>query len=279
MAVAMVAGMSVVRRDTNPRGGFSSWTLRWIKMKGNDMNWQNSEYGYESDDMGSLTVAQASVQSRASFLFKTYLHLVGAILLFVAIEVLFFSTPAIRDFGEMLLTTGRMAWLGIMVLFVVAATLANSLAHSERAAAVQYLGLGLYALIEAVIFLPILLLAEAVAPEAISQAAWATAIIFTLLTAAVLVTRQDFSFLRSLLFFASFALIAVAIAAMFFGTALMTFVIWFGIALACGYILYDTSNVIHYYRPDQYVAASLALFASVMLLFWYVLQLFISRRQ
>lgn len=249
------------------------------KERGRSMSWQNSEYGYESDDMGSLTVAQASVESRASFLLKTYLHLVGAILLFVAIEIAFFSTPAIVELGATLLTSGRIAWLGIVILFVVAATLANGLAHSERSAVVQYIGLGLYALIEAVIFLPLLLLAMAVAPGAISQAAWATAIIFVLLTVAVFVTRQDFSFLRTLLVFGTFALIAVIIASVFFGAALTTFIIWFGIALACGYILYDTSNVIHYYRPDQYVAAALALFASVMLLFWYVLQLFISRRE
>ena len=50
------------------------------------------------------------------------------------------------------------------------------------------------------------------------------------------------------------------------------------IALACGYILYDTSNVMLHYRVSQHVAAALALFASVALLFWYILQLFLSRR-
>jgi FtsH-binding integral membrane protein len=37
--------------------------------------------------------------------------------------------------------------------------------------------------------------------------------------------------------------------------------------------MYDTSNVLHHYRTDQYVAASLALFASVAMLFFYVLRL------
>jgi FtsH-binding integral membrane protein len=50
------------------------------------------------------------------------------------------------------------------------------------------------------------------------------------------------------------------------------------IALACGYVLYHTSNVLHHYRLGQHVAAALALFASVALLFWYILQLFMSRR-
>ena len=48
------------------------------------------------------------------------------------------------------------------------------------------------------------------------------------------------------------------------------------VVFACGYILYYTSNILHHYRTDQYVAAALALFASVALLFWYVLQIFMS---
>ena len=41
-------------------------------------------------------------------------------------------------------------------------------------------------------------------------------------------------------------------------------------------ILYDTSNIIHHYPEDRYVAASLELFASVALMFWYVLRIAIS---
>ena len=49
------------------------------------------------------------------------------------------------------------------------------------------------------------------------------------------------------------------------------------VAFAAAYILYYTSNILHHYRLDQHVAASLALFASVALLFWYILQLFMNR--
>ena len=50
------------------------------------------------------------------------------------------------------------------------------------------------------------------------------------------------------------------------------------IVFAGGAILYDTSNVLHEYPEDRHVAASLQLFASVMLLLWYVIRLFLSRR-
>jgi FtsH-binding integral membrane protein len=55
--------------------------------------------------------------------------------------------------------------------------------------------------------------------------------------------------------------------------------VWFSalmVVMACGYILYYTSNIMHQYRTDQYVAAALALFASVALLFWYVLRILMS---
>ena len=49
------------------------------------------------------------------------------------------------------------------------------------------------------------------------------------------------------------------------------------VAFAGAAILYDTSNVLHHYPEDRYVAASLQLFTSVALLFWYVLRIFLSR--
>lgn len=76
--------------------------------------------------------------------------------------------------------------------------------------------------------------------------------------------------------FAALGLIAVAI---LFGFNLGPIFTYAMIALACGYILYDTSNVLHHYRIGQHVAAALALFASVALLFWYILRLFMSNRE
>jgi hypothetical protein len=45
-----------------------------------------------------------------------------------------------------------------------------------------------------------------------------------------------------------------------------------------GSILYDTSNVLHHYPEDRYVAAALQLFASVALMLWYVIRLLMDRR-
>lgn len=83
---------------------------------------------------------------------------------------------------------------------------------------------------------------------------------------------------RSILYFGGLAALGLIVVAILFQFALGPIVTYAMIALACGYILYHTSNILHHDRIGQHVAASLALFASVALLFWYVLQLFLSRR-
>jgi FtsH-binding integral membrane protein len=89
----------------------------------------------------------------------------------------------------------------------------------------------------------------------------------------VMLTKADFSSWGPYLWWAGIASIGVVIAAMVFGFSTG---IWFSAAmvgLASAYILYDTSNILHRYRTDQHVAASLALFASVATLFYYLLRL------
>jgi FtsH-binding integral membrane protein len=77
--------------------------------------------------------------------------------------------------------------------------------------------------------------------------------------------------------FGFFAATGLIVCAILFNFALGPIFIYAMIALACASILYNTSEILHNYRTTQYVAAALGLFASVILLFWYVLQLFMSR--
>jgi FtsH-binding integral membrane protein len=106
-----------------------------------------------------------------------------------------------------------------------------------------------------------------------------TLTLFGGLTGVVFITRKDFSFLRSALMFGGFAALGLGFASVLFGFTLGMAFSYAMIALACGYILYDTSNVLRHYRTSQHVAAALALFAAVMLLFWYVLRIFLDRRR
>ena len=50
------------------------------------------------------------------------------------------------------------------------------------------------------------------------------------------------------------------------------------IGFAGAAVLYDTSNIIRYYPEDRYVSAAMQLFASIALMFWYVLRLLMGNR-
>ena len=115
-------------------------------------------------------------------------------------------------------------------------------------------------------------------PDVLPTAALTTLVLFGGLTGIVFITRKDFSFLKGILGVAMLGAVALIICSAIFGFSLGVLFSAAMVVLAGGYVLYYTSNVLHHYRTDQHVAASLALFASIALLFWYVLQIFMSRR-
>ena len=101
--------------------------------------------------------------------------------------------------------------------------------------------------------------------------------LFLGLTATVFLTRSDFSFLGPILAIGGFVALGFIIASAIFGFSLGSLFAFVMVAFAGTAILYNTSNVLHKYNPNQHVAASLTLFASIALLFWYILSIFSSR--
>ncbi len=136
----------------------------------------------------------------------------------------------------------------------------------------QYAGLALYVVAESVIFLPLLCLAAYYCDASvIPSAGILTLAVFGGLTVSVFITRKDYSFLRPILCVCSFLALGVIVAGILLHFPLGLFFAFAMVALMSGYILYDTSNVMLHYRTDQHVAASLALFASIATLFYYIL--------
>jgi len=219
---------------------------------------------------------RAAADERTDFITKTYLHLAGAIGAFVILETVLLNTPGIEKLIGLMLGS-QYGWLVVLGLFMVVSYIAESWARSAVSQATQYAGLALYVVAEAVIFAPLLYIAGRLDPGIIPTAGMATLVLFGVLTAVVMVTRKDFSFLRGILLFGGIAAMGLIVVAILGGFALGPIFTYAMIALACGYILYHTSNVLHHYRIGQHVAAALALFAAVALLFWYIIQLFMSR--
>jgi FtsH-binding integral membrane protein len=223
----------------------------------------------------SPIVSEASQIERTEFYKKTYLHVAFAILAFIVLETFLLNViPADVIYGMM---STSFVWLIFIGLFWVGSIVADKLAMS-MSREMQYLGLGFFALLEAIIFLPMIYMAIAYSGmELIMQAATVTLAMFGGLTALVFTSGYDFSFLRTGLIVGGFISIGLVVAGALFGFNLG---LWFSVGmvlLASGSILYQTSQIKNIYTTDQYVGAALQIFSSVMLLFWYVLRIFMSR--
>jgi len=226
---------------------------------------------------GPVLVAQAPADARTQFIRRTYLHLAGAIFAFAALEFILLQMP----FTESLVSTmvsGQYAWLIVLGLFMAGGYVANRWARSTTSLTTQYLGLGLYVVLEAIIVLPLLYIAQNYSdPSVIPTAGVLTLALFGGLTLTAFTTRIDFSFLQKGLMIAMFLAMGVIVAGILFSFTLGLFFSFAMVALAGGYILYYTSQIQYHYRTDQHVAAALALFASVALMFYYILRIFMSR--
>lgn len=222
-----------------------------------------------------MPVAGLDDNSRGTFVSRTYTHLFCAISAFVLLEIALFQSGLAEPIARTFMSG---SWLMVLGGFLVVAWIARYAAHNAASKAMQYAALTGYVLAEALIFVPLLYLANKFAPGTITSAAAVTFIGFGGLTLIAFFTRKDFSFLRGILCWGGIIALLLIIGGAIFGFQLGTYFSVGMVALAGCAILYDTSNIIHHYSEDRYVAASLELFASVALMFWYVLRIFMSRR-
>lgn len=227
-----------------------------------------------SDNANYLApVSSLSVEDRSTFIWRCYAHVVGAIVAFAAVEAyLIQSGIAARIAGPMINN-----WLLVLGGFMLAGWGAAHVAHKLVSKQAQYAAFAFFIVVEAIIFCPLLLRAAMMDPGMIDSAAGVTLLGCGGLIATAMITRKDFSFLRGLLVWGGILAMVGIVSSLLFGFALGT---WFSVGMigfAGAAVLYDTSNIMHHYPEDRYVAASMALFASIALMFWYVLQLFMSR--
>ena len=244
---------------------------------GYNLNFNNNyNTNYQNNNAPEL-VSYATNIEQATFYRKTYSHVAIALLAFIVVEAILINTvPESLIFS---MVSSPFVWLFILGGFWLGSMLANKWTQAQDKST-QYRGLGIYVLLEAIIFLPMIYIAIDLSDglAIISQAGIITLSLFAGLTAVVFLTRVDFSFLRTVLVVGGFLALGLIVAGALFRFDLG---LWFSVAmvaLAAGGILYETYNIKNVYSTDQYVGAALQLFSSVMLLFWYVLRILLSRR-
>ena len=231
--------------------------------------------------IGEIAI-DASAIDRRTFIRKTYMHLMVAVYALVMLEFVYFKTLPLDQWVPQVFAQ-RWGWFALFGAYMVVSTIARNWAQSDTSVGKQYAGLYTYVFGFSVILCPMLWIAnqyvtsingQTFSPIAI--AAIATLAVFGVLTATVFLTGKDFSFLGPILGISGLLIFGVMLLGMFGLLNLGTGFSMLLVVFAAGAILYDTSNVLHHYRTEQYVAAALALFASVGLLFWYILQIVMS---
>ena len=226
----------------------------------------------------SPPVISLDEDARVTFMMKVYQHIGLAIVAFMGIEFLLFTSGIAEWFYDTVFTSGG-GWILLLGLFMVGTWMATQATMDLSNPGRQYAGLFGTAALEALIFAPFLWYIFKVQDNAgdVWAAAVVTGIGFAGLSAVAWVTRRDLSFIRPLIMWGGMAAIVLILAALLFGFNLGT---WFSVAmigLAGAAILYTTQQALRTYPEQAYVAAAVQLFGSLMTMFWYVLRIFTDR--
>lgn len=228
------------------------------------------------NNMNSMApVSSLAVEDRAEFIWKCYAHVVGALLALVAIETYLFQSGAAKAIAEPMLDSPML----VLMAFIALSWGASHYAHRLKSITSQYAAFAVFVFAWSLMFVPLLSMAleRDTSGSMIESAAGLTVFGCVALIATVMITGKDFSFLRSVLIWGFFIALGLIGASFLFGWNLGT---WFSVGMigfAGVAILYDTSNIMHHYPEDKYVAASMALFASIAMMFWYILRVLMNR--
>ena len=228
-------------------------------------------------------VADAPAADRAAFFRRTYGLVAASFGAFAVTLYALFVSGIAETFMRSISGMGSWGMLGVMVLFWLGTTAAQSLAFSRASRLAQYAGLGLYVLLQAIIFVPLIYYTAIVTKgnpgEILIPACLATGALVVALTAVVFMTNLDFSFLKVAIVIGSICALGIIVVSLFAGWSLGA---WFSIAmivLMATVILYQTNEVKNTMETDQHVAAAFVLFSSFVTLLFYVIRLFAGRRE
>lgn len=229
---------------------------------------------YTNTESQAPFAATPTTVDEQTFLRKTYFHLLGAVAAFVGLEFILFQTGIAQALAPVMLSN----WLIVIGGFMVLGFVTSYFTRRESSPQMQYIEMAITIALQALIFIPLLVYAVYYTDiSVLSSALTVTLVIFGAMTAIVAYTGKSFSFLGPFLGVIGIAALLAIVGSVLFSVSLGFYFSLAMVVFAAGVVLYETSKVMHDYGPGQHVAAATGLFASVALLFYYVLTTFISR--
>jgi FtsH-binding integral membrane protein len=231
-------------------------------------------YGQQNPFSSSTgwTVAESPAEVQSAFILKTYALFFAGILAAVVMGGITLNTP-LYDIALMLRQIPLLA-CGLLIVGGIAAQAVS------RIEGLNYAALFGFTSLVGFLLTPIVDRYESMFPGIVAQAGFLTVVIFGALTAYVFVTKKDFSFMGGMLCVGGIGLfIAILANAFWFQSAGIGYwIAWISLFLFSGFVLYDTSQIIHRHDPKSYCAAALDLFIDFYMIFMSLLQILAGSR-
>jgi FtsH-binding integral membrane protein len=228
---------------------------------------------------GTVSAAQATTPARMAFLRKTYTLFSMAMVLWMGTAAALISNESALDSVRNLFGGG---WTGMLVYLIGAFVL---LRVTSKSFPLNIIGLGLFAVFMGLFTAPMvdIYLGLEGGVGIVLQAFVLTLTVFGALTAYVLTTKKDFSFMRGALAIGLGLAFGLAIFAMFGASFAVSIVSGTGWSIAMvllfgGYMLYDTSNILHRYPANMAATAAAMLFYDFVIMFIHMLRLVAASR-
>ena len=212
--------------------------------------------------LGSTTTLGRGVTAAASVSTTERLVFIKKVYSLLALSMLTAAVGAYLGYGPLFLLVAP----NMMLFFILQIGLIFFASFAARKPGLNIIALFSFTTVSGLTLGPLL---ARVGPTIAAEAFALTAITFVCLSAYVVYSKKDFSFMSGFLMTGLIVLVVGGLLNMFFIQSGMMHFVMSGasVLLFSGFILYDTSNILRYYGTDEHVSATLALYLDVLNLF------------
>ncbi len=237
----------------------------------NQQGQNTNPFSYSSQP---VSVADSPVEVRMNFIRKTYSLFLAGILCALVAGTICLRVPAVGALAVGIYSNPLIALVLLFGLSIGAQAV-------SRVEGLNYAALFGFTAFIGFLFAPLLAIYERSMPGIVGQAALLTSITFGALTAYAFISKKDFSFLGGMLFVGLAALILGGLANVFLFKSIGAsyWMAWVTVLLFAGYVLYDTSQIIHRYDAKGYCSAALSLFLDFFNMFMAILRILGGNRR
>jgi len=231
-----------------------------------------------AEDKG-FAISEA-LDARVGFVRRTYAHLLAELVGVTLVVYLGLQSEAVTRLAFSLMSR----WYIYVLAFFGVSLVTRKMLEGRRSLGIQYAAAGIWVCFLGLLLIPLAVIAWAQTGSyvVLGEAAVLTGSVFAGLTAYVFFTKKDFSVIRGALWALTWLAFGVGIVFAIFGGmsasgSLVFSVIW--VVLLAGWVLYDTSNILHHRHVDQYVAASVDLLVDFVYMFIHIAWLLLGSRR